>query len=208
MLCVDLHQWWDLSRKHLGNEMYWGWPKWPGVSIFIGAWTERIQTLYLEDVVASSWLEHSADWVTAEDTLWWIPSNCNSRNFRMWCVDGRAPGCKKHDCISCQCASRIGLWVGLCCVCPSATLMMIVFQCLTSAQGSFPERTYDNKMLLLTFQIVTRRLKSYFKRETAKWIDIASNVWLDRCLRVPWHQKLGSAVANCSWLSTKLLEVW
>lgn len=79
-------------------------------------------------------------------------------------VDGQARGCEKHCCISRQCASEIGLWVGLCCVRPFVTLMTIVLQCLTSDQGSFPERTYDDKMSLSAFRIVMHTLESYFER--------------------------------------------
>jgi len=60
-------------------------------------------------------------------------------------VDGRggvAPIGEKHCSIRCQCESKIWLSTGLFGVSPSATLKMIFFSCLTSGQGSYPERTY------------------------------------------------------------------
>jgi hypothetical protein len=159
----------------------------------------RIYTSCLKDVVASSGLEHLVVWLTAdtfwspelheptvEDTLWWIPSDCNSalRNFRMSHVGGRAPGCKKHCCINRQCSSKTGPRVGLCCVCPSATLIMINLQCLTSAQGSLPERTYNDKLLVLVLRIVThwshtlsaRQPNEYTSLRMSGWIDVSESV--------------------------------
>jgi len=75
------------------------------------------------------------------------------------------------------------------------------FQAWHQARARIPK----GPMVTINAQTAMWTLKTHSECYTAKWVDITTGIWLERCIGI---QKLRGTIANCSRLGTRTLKIW